>query len=202
MALAAALNKGGKVQKFDNGGQAIAPFQVQSPVLAQPVQPMATDSSKPKSKAGQYLKGASSAAPNIGSTGGNTGGGQYLEQGVSQGLATLGQALAQNRTQAPGQSQLVAGGPMDAGNPAPDTMFAAKGGSVGDRLKKGGKVPGKPKVPGAVNTEKNDTVPALLSAGEIVLPRSVTQSSDPAGNAQRFVQAIMAKKGQMPRKAA
>ena len=39
----------------------------------------------------------------------------------------------------------------------------------------GGEVPGKAKVFG--DSKKNDTVPALLSAGEFVLPRSITQNS-------------------------
>jgi hypothetical protein len=41
----------------------------------------------------------------------------------------------------------------------------------------------------------NDVVPAMLSPGEVVIPRSVMQSKDPAKAAQAFVQAVMAKKG-------
>lgn len=41
----------------------------------------------------------------------------------------------------------------------------------------------------------NDKIPAMLSEGEIVLPRSVTQSGNPSESAARFVQALMAKKG-------
>lgn len=62
-------------------------------------------------------------------------------------------------------------------------------------MKSGGHVAGKPKVSGAKNTLKNDTVPAVLSPGEIVLPRSVTQSSDPVTAAAHFVHAVMAKRG-------
>lgn len=69
----------------------------------------------------------------------------------------------------------------------------AKGGNVGAKLKAGGHVPGKAKVSG--DSLKNDTVDAKLSPGEVVLPRSVVQSEDPAGNAARFVQAIMARQG-------
>ena len=56
------------------------------------------------------------------------------------------------------------------------TVKMADGGSVTIRpanMKKGGKVPGVPKVPG--DSIKNDTVPAMLSPGEVVLPRSVAQ---------------------------
>lgn len=80
------------------------------------------------------------------------------------------------------------------------TLLAAKGGKIekqpvmGEKLAKEGKVvPGKAKVKG--NSYANDTVPALLSAGEVVIPRSVMQSSDPTGNAAKFVQAILAKQG-------
>ena len=59
-------------------------------------------------------------------------------------------------------------------------------------LKDGGKVPGKAAVPG--NSSKNDTVPAMLSAGEIVLPRTVTQSPDASKKAADFVAAIQEKK--------
>lgn len=44
------------------------------------------------------------------------------------------------------------------------------------------------------NSYANDKVPAVLSEGEIVLPRSVTQSRNPPAAAMRFVQAVMAKK--------
>ena len=59
--------------------------------------------------------------------------------------------------------------------------------------KKGGSVPGKAKVKG--DSLKNDTVPAMLSAGEIVLPRHITQDSDAPRKAAEFVSAILAKKG-------
>ena len=67
------------------------------------------------------------------------------------------------------------------------------GGDVGDSLKAGGHVPGHANVPG--DSLKNDTVHAMLSPGEIVLPRSVTQNANPSEAAARFVQAMKAKKG-------
>lgn len=63
-----------------------------------------------------------------------------------------------------------------------------------DRFKKGGVVPGEPKVDGK-NTPENDTVNAKLTPKEIVLPLSVTESDDPAAEAAKFVAAIMDKKG-------
>jgi hypothetical protein len=50
---------------------------------------------------------------------------------------------------------------------------------------KGGPIPGVAKVSG--NSEKNDTVPAMLSPGEIVLPRSVTMAKNAPEAAAKFV---------------
>jgi hypothetical protein len=65
--------------------------------------------------------------------------------------------------------------------------------SVGSRLKAGGSVPGQAAVKG--DNLKNDTVHAMLSPGEVVIPRSVMQGKDPARGAAEFVQAVLAKKG-------
>lgn len=56
----------------------------------------------------------------------------------------------------------------------------------------GGRVPGVAAVPG--DSKKNDTVKAMLSPGEEVLPRSVTQSSDPVSKAAQFVKHLQDKK--------
>lgn len=61
-------------------------------------------------------------------------------------------------------------------------------------MKAGHKIPGKPKVPGAKDSYANDTVPATLDEGGIVLPRSVTQAKNPAKAAHAFVSAILKKK--------
>lgn len=58
---------------------------------------------------------------------------------------------------------------------------------------RGGAVPGEAKVSG--DSPKNDTVPTLLSPDEIVLPRSVTTSKDPAKEAARFVAEELRKRG-------
>jgi hypothetical protein len=56
----------------------------------------------------------------------------------------------------------------------------------------GGGVPGTPAYSG--NDARNDTVPAMLSPGEVVLPNSVTQSDDAAERAAAFVRAIQSAK--------
>lgn len=58
-------------------------------------------------------------------------------------------------------------------------------------LKVGERIPGKPKVAG--NSYANDVVPKKLETGGVVIPNSVMQSSDPAGNAAKFIQATLAK---------
>lgn len=106
----------------------------------------------------------------------------------------------------------MAGGAMDAGGASsmmgPAMMMAAEGGQVpttingmGARsqfgqacnMKSGGHVPGKAAVKG--DSYANDTVPAMLSPGEVVIPRHIMQQADPAAAAQRFVAAVLAKQG-------
>lgn len=70
-----------------------------------------------------------------------------------------------------------------------------------DPIKEGKTVPGKPKVPGAVNSYANDTVPAKLDEGGIVIPRSITQGPNPHARAMKFVAAHLAKNGKaLPKK--
>lgn len=65
----------------------------------------------------------------------------------------------------------------------------------GHPMKEGKRVPGQAKVKG--DSLKNDTVPARLDAGGIVIPRSILEGNDPAGHAIRFVRAHLSslKKG-------
>lgn len=61
----------------------------------------------------------------------------------------------------------------------------SKGGKVGDRLKSGGKVPGKPKV--SHDAYKNDTVSAKLSPGEVVIDLNTLKDKGKLGQMARFV---------------
>lgn len=54
-----------------------------------------------------------------------------------------------------------------------------------------GRVPGRAEVRG--DSERNDKVPAMLSPGEIVVPRSVVNSPDAPAEAARFVSHLVAK---------
>lgn len=62
----------------------------------------------------------------------------------------------------------------------------------GIAMSKGAEVPGEPKYPGK-NTTKQDSVPALLTPKEIVLPLSVTQAKNPGEAAKAFVEHIKGK---------
>lgn len=68
----------------------------------------------------------------------------------------------------------------------------------GNPMKEGITIPGKAKVQG--DSYANDTVPATLEEGGIVLPRSVTQHPDAPKKSAEFVAAIMRKKGKLPSK--
>lgn len=74
-----------------------------------------------------------------------------------------------------------------------ETMLPATGGMPGMMTaNQGAIVPGQAQYPG--DTERNDTVPAMLSPGEVVLPRSVTQSADPAAKAAEFMKHLKSQK--------
>lgn len=70
-----------------------------------------------------------------------------------------------------------------------------------DPMSVGEKIPGKPNVSGATNSYANDTVKKTLQEGGIVIPRSVTQSKDPHSEATKFINAVFAKQGKLPKKA-
>jgi hypothetical protein len=63
----------------------------------------------------------------------------------------------------------------------------------GTGMSDGGPVPGRAQVFG--DDEVNDTVPAKLSPGEIVIPRSITLGPDAPEKAAEFVRAVMQRKG-------
>lgn len=78
-----------------------------------------------------------------------------------------------------GGGQMATGGPMAPGAMAPGMMVASQGGQV----------PGQPQVFG--DSEANDTQPALLSPGEIVIPRTIAEHPNAPELAKSFVQHLM-----------
>ncbi len=207
------MAEGGEVQKFDDGGGVQsapggdAPPMIPSAGMGQmPMPAPALDTSQapmiptqsqeadmgisnapsagasPLSSLGQFLQGVggssapSNAVPSFGA-----------DSGAAPLAAGIASAVSGGKTN---QSSSGGGGGM-GGLMSLAAMFN-EGGNVGSKLKSGGHVPGKPKVPG--NSYKNDTVKALLSPGEVVIPNSVMQSRDPVRGAAQFVQSVLAKK--------
>lgn len=94
------------------------------------------------------------------------------------------QANLQAQTQANQQRNQLIGSILGAGGAVLGGMYggpagAAAGAQLGQSVAKynGGPINGKAPVPG--DSPKNDIVPAMLSPGELVIPRSVLQSENP-----------------------
>lgn len=100
-----------------------------------------------------------------------------IMQGVGSGFAMGASALGKSSGGSGGTA--MAGGPMDAGSPYSGSMYASEG----------GKVPGKAKVSG--DSSANDTVHAMLSPDEIVIPRS--KAKDPE-KAKEFIDHLLKSK--------
>lgn len=88
------------------------------------------------------------------------------------------------------------GGPLDISHGMMGFAGASNNGyAVGGmtrNMQTGGNVPGKANVPG--DSYKNDTVPAMLSPGEIVIPRHIVQGKNAPAEAAKFVRAALAHK--------
>lgn len=138
----------------------------QSPMMAQPMAPQG-----PQSSFGQFLNGwedeKKNPEENLYKTDYNMGSGAKKEgKSATESLAPL----------------------------ITMAMMASKGGMA----KSGGPVKAKAPDQKAVkrgNSYDNDKIPAMLSEGEIVIPRNILQSKDPVGGAADFVAKIMAKRG-------
>lgn len=195
---AAAGAKGGMVKGYADGGQIGDNPQIQMPEmgaeftapppppslgvntnLSSPNGPMSGDQSGPMSFVGKFLQNSMYGA------------GQNMTGG------TIGQpATAQSTYVDPNANQGQIGSGIGAG-----TAAMKKGGyDQGHLIKElatmgfgasGGKVKGSAQVDG--DSLKNDKVPAMLSPGEIVIPRSVAQSEDAPDKSKAFVEAVLSK---------
>lgn len=114
-------------------------------------------------------------------------------QNLSAGMGAIGQGASGISGGLAGLALLAPGGTVpQPGYTSSYVQSLYHGGNVGNKLKAGGNVPGKPQHLG--NDYRNDTVKAMLSPGEVVIPNSVMQSKDPVRGAAAFVQAQLAKK--------
>lgn len=105
---------------------------------------------------------------------------------LASGLGGLGKGLGQKAKKSKDYGDdMAALDEMDLGSsgdfsPAAQGMFMSP-----EIFDEGGSVPGDPEVQG--NSIENDKIPALLSPGEIVLPRSVTQGPNMEKKALEFL---------------
>ena len=164
---------------------AAAPAPGPAPVTAPPPQ-------GPQSALGQYLAGQTNTADYMGNAGWEG------EQAQIQANNKLDAAPAD--TAIPNQPQMGYGSQMlykGAHDSAKMGTMAAMAASRGGLAHTGGPVKTddpKKKAEKPGNSYANDKVPAMLSEGEIVIPRSVMQSSDPVSASADFVERIMAKR--------
>lgn len=112
--------------------------------------------------------------------------GQSLQaQGINAGISKENTAA---------QNQMTLGALQGAsaamGKPSADKKFDGGYITLADALRQGGKVPGKPKFPG--DNAGNDTVHAMLSPGEIVIPRSLAEDPE---RAKKFIEELNKKTG-------
>lgn len=157
--------------------------------------------------AGSPVEGATDAAAAAGSSEAGISGAEAAATAAEEAAATL----AAEEGGAEAAALFVAkGGQIEPGydphNPDPSTIggtlqdimsYLNKGGMPRKDLQSGGKV--KASAPSQKATKSgdsysNDKIPAVLSEGEVVIPRSVMMSKDPVRNAAAFVQAVLAKK--------
>jgi hypothetical protein len=93
--------------------------------------------------------------------------------------------------------QRRSGAVAGAGAAGAQAAFTAAAKAARGREMPAREIPGKARFKG--DTRSNDTVPALLSPGEIVLPRSVAQAPDAPQKAMKFVDAIKKQKRPSPK---
>lgn len=147
----------------------------------------------------QMFGGSSSGSSALGGLGAGVGGGAAASGGLMAGAGEgAGTAMS--------VAALAAHGGMATSHGMSTPGYASGGTVNGPRsnvgsflskampMRQGGAVPGQAKVQG--DSEKNDTVPAMLSPGEVVIPRHIMQGKNAPEAAARFVAACLAKGGQ------
>lgn len=152
---------------------------------------------------GSWDKGGASANPNqTFNMAGNNPSNQALQEGATNLGAGIGKAMSSPTGQTPASPDNAYSVPKSSFGRflqgAPKTMAAANGGMARKNLTGGGNViasSSKEKATKSGNSYDNDKIPAMLSEGEVVIPRSVMQSKDPVRSAGEFVAAVMAKRG-------
>lgn len=175
--------KGGVIKGYADGGEIQSfPMAMQPMQGAAPMDPMGSPSG-PQSYLGQFLSGGIAPANN---------------DPAPEGTTSLDKAMQVGKLAA---AALAKGGKVKGGkvpvmvSPGERYLSKDKAEEVAkgkaDPIKSGSKVPGKASVAG--DSYENDTVPAELEKGGVVIPRSVLESKDPHKAAAKFVAAALAK---------
>lgn len=213
--------EGGEVQKLAFGDAVTAPsVPAATPLAAAETQGQAA-AQGPQSQFGKFLNGFlnkdESGKNQSGEGSQNTQGQSQLFQGsksTGKGVGALigalaGQAGAGSLAGDVGDAGAALGADAGATAAGAGTEAAAGGGAEvaaeagaealasGGLAKAGGHVKAKTPAQKAVkkgDSYANDKVPAMLSEGEIVLPREVTMGKDPTRGAAEFVQKVLAKR--------
>ncbi len=152
----------------------------------------------PQSTFGQFLKGAlpngqQSQQGMFNLTSGSNPGAQALQKG----FGSFGPALASAFNSSPSPQQQQYAGPDMANDSS--TAMSARGGMAKNKhdYRAGGNVKAKDPKEKAVkkgNSYSNDKIPAMLSEGEVVIPRSIMQGKDPVRGSADFVAKLLAKR--------
>lgn len=180
--------KGGMIKnprKFADGGDAIP--QIAQPTI-QPIAPPVPIASQngPVSSIGKFLQGFPPTGFNMG---GNNG-----AMALQNGMTNLASGL-KNYFNSPSQPQTSNFAGPDSSS---QDMMAAKGGMTKKHdYRSGGNVKAKKPEEKATkqgNSYSNDKIPAVLSEGEVVIPRSIMQSKDPVRASADFVSKVLAKR--------
>ncbi len=165
--------------------------QTQAPGPA-PVTAPPPPAAGPQSALGQYLAGQTDTANYMGNAGWE--GEQAQIQANNKLNAAPADTAIPNQPQMGYGSQMLYKGAQDSAKAATTAAMAASRGGLAHQ---GGPVKTddpKKKATKPGNSYANDKVPAMLSEGEIVIPRSVMQSSDPVSASADFVERIMARR--------
>lgn len=166
---------GGEVHKMAQGGDLTAPMMAPS------------NFNGPQSSFGQFLQQQSQPEYRDDSSG-------LLNMNPLpyQGVLQSSGKPKGGKKPSTGSGQVMAG--SDASEMDPNKMYASHGGMA----QHGGSVTANNPAQKAVaqgDSYANDKVKAVLSEGEVVIPRSIMQSADPVNEAAKFIAGILAKKG-------
>lgn len=179
------MDEGGEVPP---GVVAMPPLEITGAPFVPKAQPIdfthpnaqPTNDRQPESKLAALLK-----RPNFGPQ-------DPILQGMTTFGAGLGDALRSSPPNATVNEQPIPSG--ETSNVPGMAISEARGGRIPMNFKPGGKVPGRAQAKG--DMKKNDTVPAMLSPGEVVIPRSVTTLPEKQADQKgaQFLAAVLAKK--------